>query len=160
MIFAAALGALMPVTRRAATYADLDAILSLISQSFAPHHDIIGDWPGPRPDALLAATGRGEVILVEADRNLIGLLWTFPDADALIVNLVAVAPAWQRQGIGARLMAIAEALAREKGQGILRLNTAAGLAGNLDFYVHLGFIETDRRVERGFERAFLEKHLT
>lgn len=58
--------------------------------------------------------------------------------------LLAVAPPYQRQGAGARLMAWLEAPARLAGLEKIRLEARADNLGALAFYRHLGFAATGR----------------
>lgn len=72
---------------------------------------------------------------------------------------VAVDPHHQGKGIGRALIAAVEARARAAGAAHLRLYTNAAMAANLSLYPHLGFVETARRHEDGFDRVFFEKAL-
>ena len=56
-------------------------------------------------------------------------------------------------------MALAETYAVERSVGELRLYTNAAMAENLTFYRRLGYRETDRRTDAGFERVFFSKRL-
>lgn len=63
---------------------------------------------------------------------------------------LAVAPAHQRKGIGHRLMAHVEALARAHGLKLVRLYTNKAFASNLAFYHSLGYaIEREEPVKSG-----------
>ena len=53
----------------------------------------------------------------------------------------------------------AEATARQRGLPILRLYTNVRMTENMPFYRGLGFIETGRRHEDGFDRVYFEKEL-
>jgi hypothetical protein len=56
-------------------------------------------------------------------------------------------------------MAFAEARAHALGLGVLRLYTNAAMSENLRFYPALGYRETGRRRQEGFDRVFFEKRL-
>ena len=62
-------------------------------------------------------------------------------------------------GIGTALMSYAEATAREKLIPTMSLYTNAKMTRNLDWYVKLGFVETRRIREDGFDRVYFEKTL-
>ena len=83
----------------------------------------------------------------DADANLVGYLGAEPVADALHIWEVAVHTDHQRRGIGARLMAAAEAAAPAVGCTSLTLTTFRGVAWNEPYYANLGYtvIDGDRR---------------
>src|SRR6266568_2679444 len=68
--------------------------------------------------------------------------WTTPRSSPITTYgcwSVAVAPEAQGRGIGNRLLAIAEARARELGRGKVRLYTGEKLTGNIAWYERHGF---------------------
>ena len=71
---------------------------------------------------------------------------------------MAVHPAAQRQGIGRRLMALAEQEARRRGLAEVRLYTHEVMHGALALYRALGYEETERRLEDGYARVYLRSH--
>jgi ribosomal protein S18 acetylase RimI-like enzyme len=73
------------------------------------------------------------------DGALAGLIETIEQADHLLIENVAVAPALQGRGVGRRLMAHAERLAGERGHAELRLYTNARFAENIALYRRLGY---------------------
>lgn len=84
--------------------------------------------------------------LIEHGGDLIGLIETRPETDALLIVNVAVDPASQGQGVGRRLMAYAEGLARSRGLVRTRLYTNKLFARNLKLYASLGY-QLDREEE-------------
>ncbi len=52
-----------------------------------------------------------------------------------------------------------EALARQGGAAAVELYTNARMTENLQLYPRLGYAETGRRTEDGFDRVFFRKHL-
>jgi ribosomal protein S18 acetylase RimI-like enzyme len=77
-----------------------------------------------------------------------------------MVENVAVAPERQGEGIGRAMLGRAEVAAREAGVGEIRLFTHSKMTENRAFYRRLGYRETDRRDEQGFDRVFLVKSLS
>jgi ribosomal protein S18 acetylase RimI-like enzyme len=80
-------------------------------------------------------------------------------ADHLFVDNIAVDPRRQGNSLGTRLMAFAEAVARERGLPEIRLYTNVVMSKNFAFYRRLGFTETGRRREHGFDRVYVMKSL-
>lgn len=58
------------------------------------------------------------------------------------------------------LMKFAETEARRRGHGELRLYTHAKMTENLAMYPRLGWTETGRGAEKGFERVYFRKPVT
>ena len=56
-------------------------------------------------------------------------------------------------------MAFAEETARRGGLPSIRLYTNVKMTENIPFYEDLGFVETTRRREDGFDRIYFEKRL-
>ncbi len=65
----------------------------------------------------------------------------------------------QGQGLGRRLVAFAESEARRLGYAELRLYTHATMTENIALYTRLGFCETGRGREAGYDRVFMAKRL-
>nr|WP_246527047.1 GNAT family N-acetyltransferase [Plastoroseomonas hellenica] len=106
--------------------------------------------------ALIAA---GHVRVLEDEAGVAGILVLIPEADALLLDNVALADRARGRGFGRRLVAQAEAEARAAGLKRLRLYTHVLMTENHTLYAHLGFHETHRATEKGFERVFMEKPL-
>ncbi len=70
---------------------------------------------------------------------------------------MAVLPAAQGRGIGARLLALAEDHARGPGLSEIRLYTNESHDENLACYTRHGYTETHRAEQDGFRRVFLRK---
>jgi GNAT superfamily N-acetyltransferase len=88
-----------------------------------------------------------------------GVITLQPEGDCLLIENVAVHPAAQGSGVGRALMAFAEQEAARRGLGRLVLYTNAVMTENQAIYRHLGYVETSRRTEDGYQRVFMEKRL-
>ena len=106
--------------------------------------------------ALIAA---GRVHLLASADAVLGVLVSEPRPDHLFVDVVAVQPAAQRQGIGRRLMGFAEQEARRRGLAEVRLYTHEVMHGALALYRALDYEETGRRLEDGYARVYLRAFL-
>ena len=65
----------------------------------------------------------------------------------------------QGKGHGRTLVAFAEAEARRRGHAEIRLYTHVLMAENLAIYGRLGFAETHRVTEKGYDRVYMMKRL-
>ncbi len=70
---------------------------------------------------------------------------------------MAVLPAAQHRGIGARLLALAEEHARTLDLGEIRLYTNEAMTENLTYYARHGYAETHRAEQDGFRRVFFRE---
>lgn len=84
-----------------------------------------------------------------------------PGADSSVkINNLVVDPGMQGRGYGKKLMQFAEDTARANGRPALTLFTNALMHENLALYPRLGFKETERRVEDGYDRVYFRKDLS
>ncbi len=72
---------------------------------------------------------------------------------------VAVHPDYQGRGLGRKLMALAEKEARRMGFTTVTLYTNEHMIENLELYKKLGYTETARTIERGYQRVYMRKAL-
>jgi len=124
---------------RQAVAADAMAIRSLTRQAYGKWVAVIGREPKPMTVDYDAALHSHRIDLLYVDGILAGLIETIPAADHLLIENVAVAPAFQGRGLGRRLMAHAERLAASQGHRELRLYTNKLFAENVRLYRRLGY---------------------
>jgi len=117
----------------------------------------IGKPPGPMTDDYHAQVASGNVWVLVADGEIVGLVVLMPKADSMLLENVAVAPGKQRLGLGRRLIEFAEARARQCGFRKIHLYTNELMHENLAWYARLGYQETTRRLDSGFQRVFMSK---
>ena len=145
---------------RPAQAADADALRTLVHDAYTPYIARIGKPPGPMLDDYDRRIAAGQVWVLVSDGALAGLL-VLEDADgALLLDNIAVAPAAQGQGHGRALIEFAHAEARRRGLTQLRLYTHVLMTENVALYARLGFIETGRVSEHGYQRVYMAKRLT
>jgi GNAT superfamily N-acetyltransferase len=99
-------------------------------------------------------------VLEEGDRLAGVLVLEDAPGGALLLDNVAVAPSAQGKGHGRALVAFAEEEARRRGHGEVRLYTNVLMVENLALYGRLGFRETGRVSEKGYERVYMAKATT
>jgi len=149
----------MPVIRRA-TPDDRVVVAAIVHAAYAIYVDRIGKPPGPMLDDYGRLIADGAVSVFEApDGVLAGLVVLLPASDHLLLDNVAVRPERQGEGIGRRLIAFAESEARRLGYRELRLYTHEKMRENIALYLRLGFAETGRGPQAGYDRVFMTKRL-
>jgi ribosomal protein S18 acetylase RimI-like enzyme len=124
---------------RQATAADADAIRALTRQAYAKWVPLIGREPKPMTADYDQAVARHRFDLLYIDGILAALIETIREADHLLVENVAVSPDFQGRGLGRKLMAHAEVLARELGYREIRLYTNQRFVENIELYRKLGY---------------------
>ncbi|WP_142592115.1 GNAT family N-acetyltransferase [Pseudorhizobium endolithicum] len=131
-------------------------LLDLIRSSFA-YMDGVIDPPSSvhrLTPALLAQKARDEVAFVATSAGVpVGCIFCLPETDCLYLGKFAVAPELQGTGLGRRLMAKAEEVARARGLRALRLETRVELKDNHALFVRWGFTTTTESAHPGFGRA-------
>ena len=136
------------LTLRQAVASDAADVRTLTRAAYAKWVPLIGREPKPMGADYEAAVARHRVELAHLDGQLAGLIETIARPDHLLVENVAVAPAFQGRGLGRHLMAHAERLAAAQGVGEIRLYTNQRFAENVRLYQALGY-----RIDREEESA-------
>lgn len=145
---------------RPATQADRVAIEAIVRAAYAVYIPRIGKPPGPMFDNYAALIASGAVSVTEDSDGIAALIVLISRRDHLLLDNVAVRPERQGRGHGRTLIGFAEAEARRLGFSELRLYTHETMTKNIALYKRLGFIETGRRRDGGYERVFMKKALT
>jgi ribosomal protein S18 acetylase RimI-like enzyme len=144
---------------RLAGRADLDAVRTLVHDAYVHYVARLGKPPRPMLDDYERRIAAAQVWLLERDQTLIGLVVLEEQADAMLLDNVAVAPAAQGQGFGRKLIAFAEYEASRCGYDEIRLYTHVLMVENIALYERLGFVETRRVREKGYDRVYMAKRL-
>jgi GNAT superfamily N-acetyltransferase len=80
-------------------------------------------------------------------------------AGAAEVKRMWVAPAYRGTGLGRRLLAALEDLAREHGHDVVVLDTHRSLGESLSLYARAGYREVERYNDNPYAQAFFRKDL-
>ncbi|WP_027284174.1 GNAT family N-acetyltransferase [Rubritepida flocculans] len=135
---------------------EAEAARALVRAAYAAWIPVIGREPGPMGDDYAARIAAGELWWDEGGQALCVLV---AQPDALLLDNVAVAPAAQGRGLGRRLVAFAIEEARRRGLPAVTLYTHARMEANIALYARLGFRETHRAQEKGFERVYMRREV-
>jgi ribosomal protein S18 acetylase RimI-like enzyme len=142
---------------RQAQPSDRAAVEAIVAAAYSVYVERIGKPPGPMLDDYRGLIGAGAVSVFEADGTITALIVLLLKPDHLLLDNIAVRPDRQGQGLGRRLVAFAETEARRLGYSELRLYTHATMTENIALYTRLGFRETGRGREAGYDRVFMAK---
>ena len=138
---------------------DRAAVERVVLDAYGPWASRIGHKPAPMLDDYGALIAEGRVSVLERDGRVEGVLVLLPQPETLLLDNVAVAPQAQGTGVGRRLLDHAEAAARAAGFGTITLYTNEVMAENIALYARRGYVETERRQEKGHRRVYMCKVL-
>ncbi len=130
---------------RPATVNDLAAVRDITAAAYAPYTALLGGPPLPVTADYEPRIARDEVWLRVDDVAISAVAVFERHADHLLIFSLAVAPPFQRQGLGIELLRFVDAQAVEWGMAEVRLYTNARMEKNIALYRAYGFQETGRR---------------
>lgn len=132
-----------------------DDLLALIRRAFA-YMDGVIDPPSSAhllsADSLAEKAKREAGFLAVENGRIVGCVFALERARDFYVGKLAVEPALQGQGVGARLMQAVEDLARERDKDAIELQARIELTANHAAFARLGFRETGRTAHQGYDR--------
>src|SRR5215471_2750268 len=145
----------MPPLIRKATAEHTARIGAIARAAYAKYVPRIRREPPPMAADFAAAVAAGHVVVIGTAGAVDGYMIAWPETDAYLVDNIAIDPARQGKGLGRQLMDHAVAEAKRRRLSAIRLYTNAAMTENLSMYAHMGFVETHRAVEKGFDRVYL-----
>jgi ribosomal protein S18 acetylase RimI-like enzyme len=144
---------------RAATAADVPAIVDTVDRAYRHYIVRIGKPPGPMLDDYLARVSEGAVWVLQDGPAIAGILVLLSAPEYLLLDNIAIAPERQGRGLGRRLLAFAESEALRRGYREIRLYTHQTMIENQRLYASIGYEERGRGSEAGYDRVFMRKPL-
>jgi ribosomal protein S18 acetylase RimI-like enzyme len=144
---------------RAAVAADAVAVRDIVDSAYRSYIPRIGKSPGPMLDDYPRRIADGQVWVLTDGVDIFGILVLEETPDGFLLDNIAVAPATQGKGYGRVLLGFAEAEASRRGWREIRLYTNALMTENIGLYRRIGYVETARLTEKGFDRVYMTKVL-
>jgi GNAT superfamily N-acetyltransferase len=145
---------------RRARHEDAATLRELARAAYSHYVERVGREPGPMVDDYETRVAEDECWLVDDEGgDAAGYLVLHWEPDHLVLDNVAVAPGRQGGGIGGFLVAFAERRARVERRSEIRLYTHVSMVENITRYTALGYVETHRETQSGFNRVFMTKVL-
>jgi len=145
---------------RPARLDDLAVIKNCARDAYVLYVERIGREPAPMV-ADFKSQIEQDIVYVSADEqnNIQGFIVFYAKNDHVQLENVAVFGQYQGKGIGKKLIAYCEEFARQNGYSNVQLYTNEKMTENLDVYPRLGYKETGRWTEDGFNRVFFKKEI-
>ncbi len=144
---------------RPARHGEADALREVVHAAYRHYIPRIGKPPGPMLDDYVARIADGQAWVVEDAGRVLGVLVLEETPEGFLLDNIAVSPEGQGKGYGRALIEFAEAEARRRGFAEIRLYTHEMMTENVALYTRIGFVETHRVSEKGYERVYMTKQL-
>lgn len=144
---------------RAATATDVDAVRDVVLAAYQHYVPVIGRPPAPMLDDYAARIAAGQTWVLQDGDAIAGALVLENGPDCFLLDNIAIRPDRQGRGFGRALLDFAEAEARRQGWDVITLYTHALMTQNIAIYQHRGYIERERRNEKGYDRVYMVKNL-
>ncbi len=142
---------------RSAEPEDVAAVQRVARAAYAPYVPRIGREPAPMVTNFAAAQAAGRLWV--AGDPVTGFVVAYPRGDHWHLENVAVDPAMQGTGMGRALIEAVERMAHAAAADAVELYTNTKMTENQGLYPALGYRETGRGREDGFDRVFYRKEL-
>jgi GNAT superfamily N-acetyltransferase len=148
------------VRLRRANPDDAAAVAACVRRAYARYEQRLPRPPKPvLADYAVVLRETVTFVLQRITGECLGILVLVPKSDHLLLEKIAVEPAWQGQGLGRRLLELAEAEAHRLGLPEVRLYTNALMSENRALYSRIGYAEYDRREVDGRDTVFMRKRV-
>jgi len=145
---------------RKATLEDERGVQICAEDAYAQYIPAIGKKPAPMVADFAKQIAKGVVYVVENSIGEInGFIVFFPIDGVMFLENVAVHNRAIGKGLGKALIKFCEVEATNSGLDTVELYTNEKMVENLSIYPHLGYTETERRTESGFNRVCFRKSL-
>ncbi|KAJ6013405.1 acetyltransferase protein [Penicillium herquei] len=138
------------------------AIKAMVDAAYSKYIERIGKPPAPMTADYDTITQTSDVFVLQNEmKETVGsiVLSVNRATDSIEIDNIVVGPTSQGRGYGRVLLDCAQEVARSQGCTALTLYTNVKMYENLTMYPKMGFLETARRTEDGFERVYFRKFL-
>jgi GNAT superfamily N-acetyltransferase len=134
-------------------------VRDIVDAAYRAYIPRIGKKPGPMLDDYAKRIAGGQVWVLDEADGIAGVLVLEQNADGFLLDNIAVAPNQQGKGLGRVLLDFAEEEAMRRGWREIRLYTHVLMTENIALYYRIGYVETARVTEKGFDRVYMTKRL-
>jgi ribosomal protein S18 acetylase RimI-like enzyme len=132
------------ITIRKAVLDDAKLVSAITDAAYAKYVPLMGRKPQPMTADYQQILAEHPVWIMWVGEQPAGVLVLMHEPEAMLIYSVAIAPEYQKRGLGQRMLAWAEAEARAADYDTIRLFTNALMEANIALYTRLGYVETRR----------------
>jgi N-acetylglutamate synthase-like GNAT family acetyltransferase len=147
------------VTLRSAEPQDVPGITACVCEAYVHYIERIGRQPAPMLEDYADVVRHTQTHVALMGRRIVGVLTLAITEEGFCLDNIAVRPDLKGNGIGRRLLELAESEARRQGFDSIYLFTNELMIENRKLYGGIGYVEYDRRVVNGYPRVFFRKRL-
>src|SRR5262245_3569060 len=104
----------MPIEIRRARAADAEAMKSCVEAAYRIYVTRMGRLPGPMLEDYVSVIEQHMAFVAELENEIVGILVLIQTESGMLLDNIAVHPAHQGQGLGRRLLGLAESESRER----------------------------------------------
>ena len=144
---------------RPAKERDASAVTACVNAAYRNYVGRIGRPSGPLTEDYAKVIRERRVSVAERCGKITGVLVLAVTDEGFLLENVAVDPSHQGQGLGKTLIEFAEAEAQREGYQSIYLYTHEKMTENQALYAKIGYVEFDRRTEKGLARVYMRKSL-
>ena len=144
---------------RAARHGEDAAVREVVHAAYGHYIPRIGKPPGPMLDDYARRIADEQTWVLEEAGRIVAVLVLEETSSGLLLDNIAVLPSDQGKGYGRALLKFADAQARSRGFADIHLYTHALMTENIALYERVGFVETHRISEKGYDRVYMTKRL-
>jgi ribosomal protein S18 acetylase RimI-like enzyme len=144
---------------RRAVAGDADGVAACVQAAYQMYLARMPQPPGPMLQDYAQVIAAHRVWLLLIGGQIVGVLVLMERDGHLLLDNIAVHPAHHGQGLGSRLLGLADREAARLGYGELRLYTHVTMTENVALYRAKGWAVTGQGMEDGYERIFMSKRL-
>jgi GNAT superfamily N-acetyltransferase len=138
---------------------EVAAVRDVVLAAYDRYVTLIGRPPGPMLDDYAARIKADQVWVLQDTDEIAGVLVLEDGPDCFLLDNIAVRPDRQGRGFGRLLLDFSEAEAMRCAWNTITLYTNALMVDNIAIYSARGYIEQERRTEKGFDRVYMTKRL-
>jgi ribosomal protein S18 acetylase RimI-like enzyme len=142
-----------------ANQADTAAVCEIVDAAYRSYIPRIGKPPGPMLDDYQKRIAGGQVWVLAGADGIVGILVLQETPDGFLLDNIAVAPGRQGLSYGRVMLGFAEAEASRRGWSEILLYTHVLMTENIALYRRIGYVETARVSEKGFDRVYMAKRI-
>jgi len=139
---------------------EVGGVRDVVLAAYQHYVAVIGTPPAPMTDDYAQRIAADQVWVLLNGTEIAGVLVLEDRPDCFLLDNIAVRPNRQGSGFGRTMLDFAEAEAIRLGWNAITLYTNALMTRNIAIYSARGYVERERKMEKGFDRVYMVKSLT